>query len=66
MIFRRKRQKPSPDEITQAKQMLAKSHEEKEESYKELKHTNEVLQSLAQIRLENHIVLDIRKVLGGH
>ena len=65
MIFRRRR-KPSPDEITEAKQMLAQSHEEKEESERSLQDTRKEISALAEIRLQNHIVLDIRKVLGGH
>lgn len=65
MLFR-KRRHTSPDEMQETKKLVEDSHKEKEESEKQLRQTHEIVFSLAQIREENHIVKDIRKVLGGH
>ena len=66
MFSRKRRNKPSPDEITESKKLLEESRREREESEQQLRHTKEISFSLARIREENHIVADIRKVLGGH
>lgn len=63
-MFRKKREKALPEETLQ--EMVAESEKQKLESRAELHRAREVIKVLNDIREQNHIVSDLRKVFGGH
>lgn len=60
------RRKTSEQELEQYKKLMEASEKEKNQSRAELTAAVEVVRILKQIRAENHIVSDLRKVFGGH
>lgn len=64
-MFNRKNKEQLPSE-EEMKRHLKRSEDQKEESGKELINANNWASVLHKIREENHIILDLKEVFGGH
>lgn len=62
-MFNRKRREKAPSD-KELDHMIALSENQKIESRKELSFAREVVDVLNEIRRENHIIKDLRKVFG--
>lgn len=60
------RRKTSEQQLKQFETLMEASEVEKEKSQADLNAAYEIVSILKQIRKENHIVSDLRKVFGGH
>lgn len=64
MFNRKKTERANLDKVI--KEGIEESVKQKEDSQKELDTARDTVSILKRIRMENHIVHDLREVLGGH
>ena len=64
-MFHRKKKHNTPSDKEMAAE-IEKTVEQRKQSERELKQARETVSVLNRIREENHIVIDLREVFGGH